>query len=186
MGTVVISDVKAETALVSLIKGTSDNLVKWAEKVPDFYRDNLANNTVAEVAEYFRDIHGIGPSADGYIALPSVALDVLVTGLGADAGLPLTVAMSGVGRATVARSRARTGITDPDKSDAIKASGKAGKPSDKSDTEDTSETSVDAPAVDLVTLLTAMSDDELAAVIASLPPNRVAKLVGKLNALTAH
>ncbi len=116
----------AEMSRLSKAAGT--NLVKFANLVPALYAAKPWHNPNMPITDYFRDTFGIGPADSGYIALPSVALDALVKQLGADVSYDDTMAMSGVGRATVARSRKRVGVTDPSKSAAIVASGAAGNP----------------------------------------------------------
>jgi hypothetical protein len=111
-----------------LTKTAGNNLVKFATNAVNLYavKPWQASTPPVAIGDYFKNTFGVGPADGGFIALPATALDVLVKGLGSDVSYDDTMAMSGVGRATVARARKRCEITDPAKSEAIKASGTAG------------------------------------------------------------
>lgn len=166
--------------MANLVTQGVANLSEFAVLTPSLYADapwkdeSDDDGKPVKIADYFRNTFGIGPSRDGYVSLPQVALDAGSQAF-ADAGIKPSlsdhVAVTGAARATVARSRARMGLSDdqPQKSPSKSVPAQAESP-------ESAEVSNETAEFDLGALLSALDDNELTSVLATVGWDRVSKL----------
>src|ERR1700722_16083695 len=121
----IMSEITTTESLVTTMRGLVSqgvqNLTEFAVLTPSLYAEAPWKDETdddgkpVKIAAWFIREFGVGPSKDGYVSLPQVSLDAGSQAF-ADAGIkpPLSdhVAVTGAARATVARSRARTGLSD--------------------------------------------------------------------------
>jgi hypothetical protein len=179
--TITETDELVETMTNLVTQGVA-NLTEFATLTPALYaespwKETDENGKTTKIADYFRETFGIGAARDGYVSLPTIALDAMSQAF-ADAKIKPSlgdqVAMSGASRATVARSRARVGLSDdqPQKSPNKGNSDNTGESGESG-----GEVSGETQEFDLAALLSALDDNELTAVLSTVGLDRVRKLV---------
>jgi hypothetical protein len=186
---------KLVTTMRDLVSESVKNLDAYAALLPALYADAPWKDETDEsgkpvkIAAWFTSEFGIGPSGDGYVSLPQKSLDIASAAFveaGQKPSLTDHVAMTGAARATVARSRARTGLSDeqPQKSPKTAKTPEPEEIADNLVDSDKSEVSTETQEFDLSALLSALDDDELALVVADLGTDRVNTLITNLRTLT--